>query len=80
MRCRRRQRYRGLSEAQALENAAWEAAVRCVPHKCGDHDLTYIPDTVDTLAMKNGDLMLCYELLPEIAVQAWNILHPAPQS
>ena len=77
---RRRRRYRGLSEAQALENAAWKAAVRCAPHKCGDHDLTYIPDTADTLAMKNGDLMLCYELLPEIAVQAWNILHPAPQS
>ena len=75
-----REQYRQLPEAQALENAAWEAAVRCAPHKCGDHDLTYIPDTADTMAMKNGDLMLSYELLPEIAVQAWNILHSAPQS
>ena len=75
-----REQYRQFPEAQALENAAWEAAVRCAPHKCGDHDLTYIPDTADTMAMKNGDLMLSYELLPEIAVQAWNILHSAPQS
>ena len=74
------EQYRQFPEAQALENAAWEAAVRCAPHKCGDHDLTYIPDTADTMAMKNGDLMLSYELLPEIAVQAWNILHSAPQS
>ena len=24
---------------------------------------------------KNGDLMICYDLLPNTAVQAWNILH-----
>ena len=29
--------------------------------------------------MKNGDLMIAYNLLPDIAVQAWNTLHPAPQ-
>ena len=29
-------------------------------------------------ALKNGDLMVCYGLLPDTAVQAWNILHQIP--
>ena len=75
----RRDQYHCLSEEKALEKAAWEVAVRCADHKRGDHDLTYIPITQDTLKMKNGDLMVIYGLLPEIAVQAWNVIHQMPQ-
>lgn len=71
----RRERYSRLSREKSLEAAAWETAVRCADHKQGDHDLTYIPVTQDTLSMKNGDLMVAYDLLPEIAVQAWDMMH-----
>ena len=50
-----------------------------LPKKDGDNDLTYIPITEKTLAMKNGDLMIMYDLLPEIAKEAWNILHDRKQ-
>lgn len=71
----RRIAYNSLSEEKALEKSAWEVAVSCADHKCGDHDLSYIPITPETLMQKNGDLMICYDLLPDTAVQAWNILH-----
>ena len=67
--------YHSLSEEKALEKAAWETVVSCADHKCGDHDLSYIPVTPETLKMKNGDLMVGYDLLPDTAVQAWDILH-----
>lgn len=70
---------KGEKRVQALEKAAWEVAVRCAPHKRGDHDLTYLPITPETMAMKNGDLMIAYQLVPQIAVQAWNTLHEVPQ-
>ena len=67
--------YDCLPEKKALEKAAWEVIESGAAHKCGDHDLTYIPITSETLELKNGDLMVCYDLLPDTAVQAWNILH-----
>lgn len=67
--------YNSLSEEKALEKSAWEVAVGCADHKCGDHDLSYIPITPETIEQKNGDLMINYDLLPDTAVQAWNILH-----
>lgn len=75
----RQEQYDNLPEEDALEKAAWEVAVLRAPRKQGDHDLTYLPITQETLAMKNGDLMIAYNLLPDIAVQAWNTLHPTPQ-
>ena len=36
------------------------------------NDIRNMPET---LRRKNGDLMILYHLLPEIAVQAWNRLH-----
>ena len=64
--------------ALRLCGAAWEVIEDCADHKCGDHDLSYIPITPETLKLKNGDLMVCYGLLPDTAVQAWNILHQIP--
>ena len=40
-----------------------------------DIDLTYIPITEETLARKNGDLMILYNLLPEIALEAHKRIH-----
>lgn len=74
----RRLAYDSLPEEKALEKAAWEVAEAHADHKCGDHDLSYIPITPETLKLKNGDLMVCYELLPDTAVQAWSILHQTP--
>lgn len=70
--------YDGLDEQAALARAAWLAAVDALPRKAGDEDLTYIPLNEKTFAMKNGDLMIEYELLPAIAKQAWAHIHERP--
>lgn len=66
---------RALPEAEALEEAAWDVFVSEAPKKDDVNDLTYIPINEKNLRRKNGDLMILYRLLPEIAVQAWNKLH-----
>ncbi len=45
------------------------------PKKYKNNDVTYIPITSRTLSMKNGDLMVMYKLLPEIAVKAYDLIH-----
>ena len=70
-----RREYLALPPEQQKERAAWETLLQTVPKKEGGNDLTYIPVTEKVLAMKNGDLMIKYELLPAIAVQAWERLH-----
>ena len=69
---------RALPESEALEEAAWDVFTAEAPKKEADNDLTYIPVNDKTLQRKNGDLMILYRLLPEIAVQAWNRLHSPP--
>ena len=66
---------RSMPEAEALEEAAFDVMVSSLPSKNGSDDLTYIPINEKTLARKNGDLMILYRLLPEIAKQAWNRMH-----
>ncbi len=68
---KRRAEYEGYTADRAIREAAWEAVVKNAPKKNGDEDLSYIPVTPETLSMKNGDLMILYDLLPEIAVQAY---------
>ena len=68
---------RMLPESEALEEAAWDVFTAEAPKKEKDEDLTYIPVNEKTMARKNGDLMILYRLLPDIAVQAWNRLHRA---
>ena len=46
------------------------------PKKENENALSYIPIDEKTRARKNGDLMILYHLLPEIAVEAWKRLHP----
>ena len=72
---KRRAEYEGYTADRAIREAAWEAVVKNAPKKNGDEDLSYIPVTPETLSMKNGDLMIMYKLLPEIAVEAWKRIH-----
>lgn len=73
---RKRQKvYEDLDEQQALARAAWEVLLDNAPKKSADADLTYIPVNEKTLALKNGDLMILYDLLPDIALQAYKLLH-----
>ena len=67
---------RALPEAEALEEAAWDVFVDESPKKEDVNDLTYIPVNEKSRSRKNGDLMILYHLLPEIAVEAWKRLHP----
>ncbi len=64
-----------LPGAEALEEAAWDVFIADAPKKEDINDLTYIPINKKTLRRKNGDLMILYHLLPEIAVEAWKRLH-----
>ena len=66
---------RALPEAEALEEAAWDVFEAEAPKKEDQNDLTYIPINEKTLSRKNGDLMILYHLLPEIAVEAWKKIH-----
>ena len=66
---------RALPEAEALEEAAWDVYLAEAPKKENENDLTYIPINEKTMKRKNGDLMILYHLLPEIAKEAWNRIH-----
>ena len=68
--------YRALPEEEALLRAAWERAKKTLPKKRGEEDLTYIPVNEETRAYPNGDLMIAFDLLPDIALQAYDRLHP----
>ena len=69
---RRKKEFKAYTQKDAEEEAAWEAFSNALPKKDEDNDLTYIPINKKTLAMKNGDLMIMYNLLPEIAKKAWS--------
>ena len=69
---------RALPREEALAEAAWDVFTAEAPKKEDINDLTWIPVNAKTRGRKNGDLMVLYNLLPEIAVEAWNRLHPSP--
>jgi hypothetical protein len=70
-----RESYSHLTQEQQLAKAAWECVEAHAPSKDDINDLTYIPVTPETLELKNGDLMILYKLLPEIAVEAYKYIH-----
>ena len=72
---KKRNDIRNMPETEALEEAVWDVFTAEAPKKENENDLTYIPINEQTQRRKNGDLMILYHLLPEIAVQAWNRLH-----
>ena len=64
-----------LSQEEALYRCAWECVIDGAPKKNDVNDITYIPVDAGTLARKNGDLMILYDLLPEIAIEAHKRIH-----
>ena len=72
---KKRNQFAPLPHDKALEAAAWESFLEAAPKKNDINDITYIPVNEETLARKNGDLMILYNLLPEIAVQAYERIH-----
>ena len=64
-----------LSVDQGLYRCAWECLLEAAPKKNDVNDITYIPVDEETLARKNGDLMILYDLLPEIAIAAHKRIH-----
>jgi len=72
---KKKRTFSALSPEDALHQAAWDVLLDKAPKKYDINDITYIPVDAQILARKNGDLMLLYDLLPEIAVQAYNRIH-----
>lgn len=68
------------SQDELLENAAWLCVLGKAPKKFNENDLSYIPIINKTLGLKNGDLMVLYNLLPQIAVQAFEKIHSFVES
>ena len=64
-----------LSEEEGLYRCAWACFLDAAPKKNDVNDVTYIPVDEETLARKNGDLMILYDLLPEIALEAHKRIH-----
>ena len=72
---KKRKQYLPLPPDKALAAAAWECFLEAAPKKNDINDITYLPINEETLARKNGDLMILYDLLPEIAIQAHERIH-----
>lgn len=71
----RKREFSALSREDGLYRSAWECLVDSAPNKNDVNDITYIPVDEKTLARKNGDLMILYDLVPEIAIQAHKRIH-----
>ncbi len=61
--------FSSLSEADALQHAAWLKLLDTLPKKNGDQDITYIPVNKTTKAMNARQLSETYDLLGAIAKQ-----------
>ena len=72
---KRRRELSAMTREEGLRSCAWECMIQGAPKKNDVNDITYIPVDETTLARKNGDLMILYDLLPEIAVQAYEKIH-----
>ena len=64
-----------MDREKGLYHCAWQCMVDGAPKKNDVNDITYIPVNEETLARKNGDLMILYDLVPQIAVQAHKRIH-----
>lgn len=64
-----------MEKEDALYQCAWECMIDGAPKKNDINDITYIPVDEKTLSRKNGDLMILYDLVPEIAVEAHKRIH-----
>ena len=59
-----------------LHIGAYRLAEEELPKKYGDNDLTYVPLDEATYKMEAKHLAIAFKLLPEIALQLHEMLHP----
>ena len=64
-----------LPREEGLYRCAWQCMIDGAPSKNDVNDITYIPVDEETLRRKNGDLMILYDLVPAIAVEAHKRIH-----
>ncbi len=72
---KRSKELKGMQMKNALREAALAVMRDHAPKKDKDVNLTYIPVDAVTMNRKNGDLMVLYNLIPDIAVQAYDRIH-----
>ena len=72
---RARRELLAMPREEGLRHCAWQCLLDGAPKKQDVNDLTYIPVDEKTLARKNGDLMILYDLVPAIAVEAHRRIH-----
>lgn len=75
---KRRTELASMKSEEALLSAARALVLSSAPKKMGDENLSYIPAEKDLLPPKKGDLMVLYDLLPEIALEAWKQIEDLP--
>ncbi len=75
----RRTELASMGTEEALLSSARALALTSAPRKQGDEDLSYIPAEKALLPAKKGDLMVLYDLLPEIALEAWKQIEARPE-
>ena len=71
----RRKRYASMPEAEELEAAAAEVATAHVEQKSDGVEAIYIPITEDTIKLRSDDLMVDFDLQPEISEFIWHLIH-----
>lgn len=71
----RKRQLEAMGRVDALAQCAWECMIDGAPQKNDVNDITYIPVDEKTMARKNGDLMILYDLVPAIAMEAHKRLH-----
>ena len=64
-----------VAEAEELEAAAAEVATAHVEQKSDEVEAIYIPITEDTMKLRSDDLMVDFDLQPEISEFIWHLIH-----
>ena len=72
----RHKRYISMPEPEELEAAAAEVAIAHAEQQSDGAETIYIPVTADTMKLCSDDLMIGFDLQPEVSDHVWGLLHP----
>lgn len=72
----RHKRYISMPEPEELEAAAAEVAIAHAEQQSDGAETIYIPVTADTMKLCSDDLMIGFDLQPEVSDHVWDLLHP----
>ena len=73
----RHRKYASMPEPEELEAAAAEVAIAHAEQTDGGAETIYIPVTADTMKLRSDDLMIDFDLQPEVSECVWSLLHPS---